>query len=210
MKEKYLCAVLSVLLLVTSCSSGQKDTIKLSDMGSTASFYYQEDIPFGTNYQTIFDEYYDEKIDPESDQFEDYRNAVVQENGYRSVTPVKTETMYGVPWTTNFNFDENGLLYLGIYNGSFEREDFEKLIPQIVSDCYDAFGESDLSREEFLSLLLDPENDLVSEYWTADDETFFQVMRMCTSNKVTLSICVGQSDRVSLWSGAKELPSIFK
>ncbi len=167
-------------------------------MGSTQSFCYQTDIPLGTEYQTIYDRYYDEKIDPESDQFEDRRNTVLQQNGYRSVVPVKTEKLYGVDWESNFNFDENGLLYVGIYNTSMDWESFENWIPKVVTDCYTSFGESNLPQDELLSLLLDQENDQVSNYWLAEDETFLQLIRLSARKGAAFSICIGKSDMVDL------------
>lgn len=196
------------LLLVAGCSNQQTQKIQVAQIKHDRSFYC-EDIPFGTDYQTIFKQYYHEKMDPESDQFKEWRNVVTQPNGYRSLNPVVKRQLYDLEWSVNFGFDDTDALYMTAYNCTTEPENFEPMIEKLTNDCYQAFGDASLSQSEFLALVNDTANDQVGSYWTAEDGSYFQLYMLRTDNKILTSIVAGSGDSVELLSGAGELPGLL-
>ncbi len=202
-----LFGVLGVCLLLGGCQNQQAQKIQIAQLKDNGSFY-SEDLPFGTDYQTVFKQYYDEKMDPESDQFEEWRNTVVESNNYRSINPVAKRQLYDLEWSVNFGFDDADALYMTVYNCTTQPEEFAPMIEKLADDCYQAYGEASLPQDEFLTLVNDSANGRVGSYWTAEDGSYLQLYTLRTDDKILTSIITGTSGSAELLSGAGELPNI--
>ncbi len=212
LKARHLSVLLCILCFFTVLSGcGQKNEIKIDDFKDENGTFCIEGIPVGTDYDTVYPKYASPEVDPESDNFEDWRNSVIS-NGHRTFSPTATREMYGKEWRMTFEFDETGALDNGGYGATLDEESFQTILPKVLDACYHTFGEpasNEYSKDEFTALFLDKENDKVSIYWKSEG-TYLTVISIRTAGKLSLNIMTGREESIELSSGASNLPDFRK
>lgn len=208
MKRKSFFRLLSVtlagvLLLVSCAHEGKGQDIQY--LQTDTGFSFSDDLPFGTSFDDALELYWDETLDPESEEYESWRigNTPTQQ----LLIPNRTSPFYGRDWLYSLTFDREDGLIFGSYYTKVDQETYSEVIETIVQDCYENFGEGDLPKEQLLELLTDADTgSIVQTYWTAEDGTYFTLAVIVSSTQYTIELVPGVIGTVNLTSGSKKMP----
>lgn len=211
MRKRFISILAAVLFVASlaSCSAGKASSVQ--SLQKDGGFIYSEEVPWGTSFEDAKVIYADEKIDPESSEFESWRIAELVRFDQQVLIPDIQADFYGLSWMVELEFDETGLC-LVTFSTHIDEESFPQTTEKIVDDLYQQFGEGSMPKEELKGLLADCKGQIVQMYWKAEDGSYLHlhITSQADSSSYSFSIAVAPNEKLTPVSGSKEAPDYDK
>ncbi len=194
-KIVFLLYVLISLFSLWGCDKAQNESTSksLQSLEINGSFVFNENIPYGTGWEDAI-AYYGTDLD----KLEEWEYSTGDSPFFQ---PEQTVKLDNIEWQQSLFFNGGMEFTHGTYQCSLSNpDDLEKIVQQL----YGAYGNGQMTQQEFTEYLDGLNRARLSDYWAAEDGSCLMLLILGSGEQYTVSIlCSENTDGV--FSGREEI-----